>query len=402
MLNGNPCSLYMDEFGTPALDHSKDNVFQFFIVGGLLFETTKTTELEQAIRSIFRAENIQGEAKSKNLSRNLKRHIRLLEALCKLDFHIVGMTIDKASVEKDSGLKWTKSFLKYTSSLLYPLLRRHHDSLDIFLDDYGSDEYKESFRQYHAKKEWRLFSNQPPRFLDSKTSVLIQAADLIAGALGYLYDPERQSEHTKAFWDAIKHKVLFIEEWPVRYTSLFHQGEPLKQFDRPIQIYAERQAAAFISKHDSSKSKDSTVEMQVLTLKYLLYRKKFDREDGYVHADEIVSHLAQSLGRSGMNGQGLRNNVISKLRDAGVVIASCEKGYKIPSAHEDMIAYGEQISGKVIPMLARLDSARNQFFIETGKELDIVDGLDELKELLDSQRAFRSARKTDAKGTQEE
>lgn len=47
---------------------------------------------------------------------------------------------------------------------------------------------------------------------------------------------------------------------------------------------------------------------------------------------EIIAHLKDS-GLGEVNGQRIRSSGVAKLRDAGVIISSAVKGYKIPK-HE--------------------------------------------------------------------
>ena len=59
--------------------------------------------------------------------------------------------------------------------------------------------------------------------------------------------------------------------------------------------------------------------------------------------------------------QYLRSNIIAKLRDHDVVIASSTKGYKIPSSYSDMIGFADLVDGIAIPLLSRLKKAAEIF-----------------------------------------
>ncbi len=220
--------------------------------------------------------------------------------------------------------------------------------------------------------------------------MLVQAADIIAGTLARVHEKERYDVYSEKFYTVIKDRVLYIEQWPKNYGSLFYQQEPTKEYDRSIQIFAEKQALTFISKNE--KSRDDDTQKRVQTLRFLLYQNRFDRVDGYVSSDNIINFLQETLGVGNMSRQTLRNNVIAKLRDDGVLISSCTEGYKIPVSYKDVVKYVEQINTKVIPMLNRLGCSRKQIKMLTDNMLDIVDKEEfaNLNVLLDRHEDYQS------------
>lgn len=65
--------------------------------------------------------------------------------------------------------------------------------------------------------------------------------------------------------------------------------------------------------------------------------------------------------------------LIAPLRDAGVIIASCFHGYKIPTCIDDIYAYANQTNGIVRPMLNRIQKCRQLILFHTDGSLDIFD-----------------------------
>ena len=182
----------------------------------------------------------------------------------------------------------------------------------------------------------------------------------------------------KSFWRIrfgsaclVKEKVLYIEEWPKNYQSLFYQLDSAKEHDYAIQKFAEKQALRFIDKNENSREDDT--KKQVQTLRFLLYHNRFNETGGYFCSNEINDFLKEVLGVKSLTSQTFRNSVIAKLRDEGVLISSCNEGYKIPTSCDDIIKYVEQINLKVILMLNRLDRSRKQVKILTDNKLDIID-----------------------------
>ena len=65
--------------------------------------------------------------------------------------------------------------------------------------------------------------------------------------------------------------------------------------------------------------------------------------------------------------------IIGKLRDKGVIIASSQKGYKIPSKQKELYDYINHDAKIVIPMLARLKKCRDLVKLGTANELDLLE-----------------------------
>jgi hypothetical protein len=78
------------------------------------------------------------------------------------------------------------------------------------------------------------------------------------------------------------------------------------------------------------------------------------------------------------SGEKIRPNylyrrVIAPLRDAGVILASCSHGYKIPISTEDILTYFNQTDMIVSPMLHRIEVSRKLILQQTDNQLDVLD-----------------------------
>jgi hypothetical protein len=67
------------------------------------------------------------------------------------------------------------------------------------------------------------------------------------------------------------------------------------------------------------------------------------------------------------------SKIIAPLRDAGVVLSSCNLGYKLPVNVSDIGEYVNNVQSKILPYLSRLDRARRAFRSISSDEFDIVD-----------------------------
>ena len=86
-----------------------------------------------------------------------------------------------------------------------------------------------------------------------------------------------------------------------------------------------------------------------------------------------VRLLDNDLSDSKVRRDYLYWKIIAPLRDAGVIIASCSHGYKIPTCIDDIYAYVNQTNGIVGPMLNRVEKCRQLILSQTDGSLDIFD-----------------------------
>jgi len=104
----------------------------------------------------------------------------------------------------------------------------------------------------------------------------------------------------------------------------------------------------------------------------LLFNYNYVDPEEYVPAWKIINHL--NIGRSPhINAYQFKSKVIAKLRDAGVIISTSPRGYKIPANQHDLFNYINQVSLNIRPMLDRVKSCRSQFLLATKNSFDVLD-----------------------------
>ena len=86
-----------------------------------------------------------------------------------------------------------------------------------------------------------------------------------------------------------------------------------------------------------------------------------------------LSYVFDNTELRNMKDQAFRMRIIGKLRDKGVIIASSQKGYKIPSKQAELYDFINHDAKIVIPMLARLKKCRDLVKLGTVNELDLLD-----------------------------
>ena len=68
-----------------------------------------------------------------------------------------------------------------------------------------------------------------------------------------------------------------------------------------------------------------------------------------------------------------QTKVITPLRDAGVLIASSSKGYKLPANESDLYDFVNHSNAIIEPMLSRIKKFKDQIRLATDGKLDILD-----------------------------
>jgi hypothetical protein len=377
-------NIFIDEYGDPNLDVDKNGVSGYYILTAIIIDDEITVEETNKALKIIKRHFPKGELKSSKIGKNINHRLEICKELLQLRYHFYSIVYNKSDIIKDSGLKYKESFIKYLHKQLYEVLYACLPSLNIYADEHGRSEFMVSFKKYilDVIKE-DFFDSRTFNFVNSKEYPFIQVADFVSGSLARYYDDKKSQIGATSFLALIKEKCLRIDAWPTKkYYNINTNIIPTKyNYDPLIVEHAIRLAEMFISKHE--RSNDADVELQIRTLKYLLFNFKFIAPNKYVSAKDIVDHLLDSTNKE-ISLQKLRLNIIAKLRDADIIIASSSNGYKIPLSINDMYDFVERTNNVVLPMLERIKRARNQYLFISKNEVDIIDSsrYSELKDII--------------------
>lgn len=279
------------------------------------------------------------------------------------------------------------SFYKFMNNIVHNELRKAFQKLTIIADEIGTNEYMESFCKYvNARQDIpSLLGETNFSFENSKNDVMIQLADLISGSLAYVYDKHKQNEANPSYIKILEDKIIRIEQYPKTFNNYTVSDSALaSEYDLEIANLCYTQAVKFINKYEYSD--DSDTQAQIIILKYLLFRFMNNDTRTYIFTKELI-HQLDGTTLSNISIQGFRLKVIGKLRDKGVIIASSNKGYKIPSKKSEIIDFINHDASIVIPMLARLKKCRDLVKIATVDEIDILSAEEyiDLKQFFDLQ-----------------
>lgn len=364
------CTAFVDECGSFGFDFTTEGASKLYILCAVVVKNTKIAELRQAIDEIKRTNGYNGkELKSNVIGNDHKRRTRIVTQLLGIEFNVVLLIADKQQFMDDSPLKeYKKSFIKYLHQRLYELLYHPFPKLKIIEDEIGRSEFQRSFRKYveDRRPSLNLFNQYDFDYTDSKNESLVQLADIIGGSI----NKALTMSDSPNYLEMLKSKILLIDNFPTKATPYWGKAKPEDyKFDDSIFTLAVKCAEDFISKH--AKEENEETKAQVAFLKYLLFQVRNYNPSVYISSNQILAALRNYLDMP-IARNFLYRRVVAPLRDAGVLIASCPQGYKIPISVDDIVTYLNQTHTIVSPMLYRMGKCRDLILQNTYGNLDIL------------------------------
>jgi len=370
---------FADEYGNNSFEFETQGTH--FIVATIICNAENIPELEEQVNNIRRVHNFQtGELKSSKVAKNHYRRKKILEDISKLNISIYAVIVDKRKLT-GKGFHYKRSFYKYLNNLLYKELFRTFSQLELYVDEYGGNDYMLEFKRYVAKHHQRtLFSGSEFEILNSKESNLIQLADFIAGTLGYIYDVRKKSNESENFLNIIKPIISNLNFFPKEYSyEDIANSNTDESFDPLIAELSILRITDFL---DKANGKDQQTIDQINFLKLLLLYQRVYYKSRYISTKEIFNHLNQ-LRPTRLHEEYFRAKVVGNLRDKGVLIASSRDGYKIPINRRELEAFIKHGNKIILPMVNRIQEVRNAIKLATHNQLDLLDNFEELKQMID-------------------
>ena len=365
---------FIDESGNTDLDTLKQGVSKYFIVCAVIIDEDKVDTLRIEVEAIRKQYFQTGEIKSSSVRDrdSHARRIKILEHIQQLNFKFYAIAVEKKALSRDGGFPYKKSFLKFINGLLYKQLFENFPSITVFADEHGGEDFKLSFQRYiEQNHKPDLFWDSELKLVSSHDNILVQLADFIVGTLAKVYEQKSNSALLESYRNLLKEKALNLKEWPTRYQAYFEPDKTSKEYDKFIHSHALLKAELFIEKN--SACNDEAVRLQVCVLSHLIFISRLSANDDYTSTKALLDHL-EKCGFRAVSEQAIRSQIVSKLRDKDVIIASSNRGYKLPSSYTDLTDFVERVNSLALPLLERLNKARNSYLVASKDNVDLLKG----------------------------
>lgn len=360
---------FIDEFGNNGFDFEKEGVSNTFIITAIIVSGENLKSLELNLEKIRKANFQTGEIKSSKVGSNDTRRLNIIKELNTLEYHIFSIVVDKTKLTSE-GFQYKGSFYKFLHSLVDRELFKTFPDLLVVADEHGGHEFKESFLKYMRNRHIpSLFEQSEFRLSNSKSELMVQLADFVTGTIARCYESKKLSPRKNDLLGSLRQKIIEIRTWPLDYKPMaYDPGKDFANYDPTISDLGLSLAGQFLDKFDSS-----TVPFivdQCTCLKYLLFHFRNINPETYVTTFELLSQIEQ-LKNKKTSIHYFRSKVIAKLRDNGVILASSNKGYKLPSSSMDLYDFVNHSNSYIQPMMDRLLKCRNHIKLATKNEMDI-------------------------------
>ena len=359
--------IFVDESGDPNLRTDLAGASEYFVLTAVIVDTEAVPDGEAKVREIIDRFFPKGELKSSRIGNKRNRRKQILETFADIEFKHYSLVIDKSKIFSDSALRFRRTFVKFINRSLYSRLVESFTQIHVFADAHGKSDFMTGFGDYLDRRLPRgLFENSSFQYADSRSHPFIQVADVLAGTILRAYS----SRDPLDTLNPIRTQTILIDEWPPRvpFAGLITDLPEDERLNHIIRTNAVRNAESFIE--ENSPARDTETDAQVAAIQYMLYHFRSIDPEEYLTTRRMHQHL-EDLGFN-LPMRAVRERVIGRLRDHGVVIASGRSGIKLPYSVVDLYAFAEMVGSIVVPYLKRLQTARKQFLLATGGKLDIV------------------------------
>ena len=372
MILARDLAVFVDEYGGPGLDLEKEGPSKFYIVTAVIVDASALSAVRKAAENVRQRFFQTGEMKSSKISDNDGRRILVLNAINTLNAKTYSLIVDKRELDRESGLAYRRSFYKYISRRLYDRLVRAFENVDLVADEFGTAEFMATFPEYlHRQLVPDLFSKRTFKFASSSDEVLLQVADVVSGSFARAFDPDKLSERSAEILALLGQQSIGIAAWPPRSLPAINPAispSVEAKHDELVREHCRRQAQLFLEGVDRDQP-DGRLQAEVV--EYLLFQAEFFDDRAFIPTQRLIEYLEGQL-RQEVSAYHLRTVAIAPLRDAGVIIASSAKGYKLPVSEADLAQFVMHANTIVPPMLSRLRRAREALLLASLGDLDIL------------------------------
>ncbi len=338
---------FIDESGDP---HFSSGASDTFLICATLIREGDISEIEDKLKALLEKYNLP-ELKSNRIKDDRKRY-EMLNQIASWSVSIVTIHVKKDDFDKTAQwFRYHPTFYKYIERLLVSEVVRIYGNVDLTFDTFGDSKYRESFVKYiesvvAKKSQVDLFAPEI-QMRSPKSEILVQLSDLMGGSIRKYYNDELKD--VKNILDPIWKGSLVVGEpdWmKMKASDVSNVGQ---QIDDEILNVALESVNQFLEENKRNEERAVACE----TLDYLKGTLLYEDPNKYCYRDEIKDWL-NYRGYSDYSAEKVSREVISLLREEGVMLVSSSEGIKIPCSMKDVKDHYLFILGQTIPSLKRL------------------------------------------------
>jgi len=209
--------VFIDESGDAGFKFEKESS-NYFIIAAVIFDDFLEAEKTAvAIKEMRRKEGFPDSVEFKFNKSKRKIREKFLETVKIFDYKIRYLIVDKRRIESNEFKNNKNSFYSYVIRMLLKHSNSTILNAKIRIDGSGDRVFKRNFsvylRKYLNSNDKKIIKNL--RFVDSKESVLIQLADMVAGSeRRYFEYKDGLKTDAEIYRSIIKKKI--DDEWEFR------------------------------------------------------------------------------------------------------------------------------------------------------------------------------------------
>lgn len=188
--------VFIDDSGDPGFKLDRGSTSHFVIAMVIFDDELEAEKTAIAIKELRRQLGWPENVEFKFCKTHKKIREKFLDTVNKFDFKVRCLVVDKSIIHSQELKTNRDSFYSY---FIKEALKHNNDSIldaKIKIDGSGDRIFKKSFLGYLRRE---LNSNQKCimkncKLIDSKTNVLIQLADMVAGSINRSYNQTKTSK----------------------------------------------------------------------------------------------------------------------------------------------------------------------------------------------------------------
>ena len=205
--------VFIDDSGDPGFKIEKGSSPVFVIVCVIFDDELEAEKTAVAIKELRRKLKKSDYFEFKFNKANRKFRLKFIEHVASFKFRVRSIVFEKSKVRSNELKTSKQSFYNYAIKMVLKHNFGKIKEAKIRLDGHGDRIYKREVIRYLRKelnnKKNRVFKKL--QFVDSKSNVLIQLADMIAGAIHRKYEFDKSDANL--YYSAIKKRVEDLWEF---------------------------------------------------------------------------------------------------------------------------------------------------------------------------------------------